>query len=226
MAYRYRSGPTARSPTVPVPSNDSTFKRYLGTPAASYVGSREDWLQHIVDAWRPLFARLGYEVPATIHVSVGRPPRSAWTGACYPGIASDDGYPHLFVHPVLSDSTRVAGVVIHQLCHVAFGGTRTHGLQFRHLATAVGLIGKMTATMEGPHFLAVMPGIIDRYGPYPHAALRQLRGLDKTSGTRLIRVRCPACGYLLRATQRWLKVGVPTCPNDRCPSYGEPMEIG
>lgn len=195
------------------------------TPDAVFEGSREAWLQKVIDAWRPVFSRQGYDLPARIWASVGRPPSARWTGACYPGQASDDGNPHIFVHPVLSDSTRVAGVVVHQLCHVALGN-RSHRSRFKRLATAAGLVGKMTKTVEGPLFLSVMPGIIDRYGPYPHASLRQLRGLDKVSGTRLIRISCPTCGYLLRGTKRWLKTGVPTCPNGRCAGFGEQMEVG
>jgi hypothetical protein len=75
----------------------------------------------------------------------------------------------------VSDSTRVAGTVGHQLCQAALGN-RSHGARLRALATATGLVGKMTQTIEGPLFLALMPGIIDRIGPYPHAALRQIRG--------------------------------------------------
>jgi hypothetical protein len=97
----------------------------------------------------------------------------------YPGEASDDGSPHIFVHPVLSDSTPVAGTVVHQLCHAALGNG-SHGAQFKMLATATGLVGKMTQTIEGPMFLAIMSGIIDRIGPYPRAALRQIRGLEKS----------------------------------------------
>jgi hypothetical protein len=196
------------------------------TPDAVFEGSREAWLQKVIDAWRLVFSRQGYDLPARIWVSVGRPPSARWTGACYPGQASDDGNPHIFVHPVLSDSTRVAGVVVHQLCHVALGN-RSHRPRFRRLATAVGLIAnKPTHTIEGPQFLTVMPRIIDRYGPYPHASLRQVRGLDKVSGTRLIKITCPTCGYILRGTRRWLNTGVPACPNRRCPSFGEQMEVG
>jgi hypothetical protein len=195
------------------------------TPDAIFEGTPEAWLQKIVEIWRPYFARLGYILPARIWISVGKPPRGSSIGVCYPGEASDDGSPHIFIHPVLSDSTRVAGTLVHQLCHIALGN-RSHGPRFKALATATGLIGKMSQTMEGPMFLAIMPGIIDRYGPYPHASLRQLRGFDKVSSTRLIRITCPECGYLLRGTQRWLKTGVPNCPNRHCRSYGEPMEVG
>ena len=132
----------------------------------------------------------------------------------------------IFIHPVLSDSTRVAGVVVHQLCHVALGN-RSHGPPFRRLATAMGLVGKMTETIEGPLFLSIMPATIDRIGPYPHPALRQLRRLDrKLAWTRLMRVHCAACGYLVRITQRWLMVSIPICPNHDCPSHGDRMEVG
>jgi len=194
------------------------------TPDAAFDGNREAWLAHVVDIWRPYFRRLGYELPSRIWISVGKPPLGSSAGVCYPREASDDGAPHIFIHPVLDDSTRVAGTIVHQLCHVALGN-RSHGSRFKALATAVGLVGKMTATMEGPLFLQVMPGIIDRIGPYPGAALRQLRGLEKTSGARLIRVTCPGCGYLMRVTQRWL-IAVPSCPNPRRDSYGETMEVG
>jgi hypothetical protein len=197
----------------------------LSPPDVVFEGTREAWLQKIVETWRPYFQRLGYSLPLRIWVSVGRPPSSRSTGVCYPPEASDDANPHIFIHPVLSDSTRVAGTVVHQLCHAALGN-RWHGQQFKKLATAVGLVGRMTRTIEGPLFLQVMPGIIDRYGPFPHTSLRQLRDFEETSGTRLLRITCPECGYRLRGTQRWLKVGVPTCPNPCCESYGEPMDIG
>lgn len=37
-------------------------------------------------------------------------------------------------------------------------------------------------------------------------------------GSRLLKCECPACGYVIRTTQKWLDVGVPTCP------CGEEME--
>jgi len=195
-------------------------------PDAIFEVGREAWLQKIIDLWRPYFLRLGYDLPTRIWISPGRPPSRRWTGACYPGAASDDGNPHIFIHPVLSDSTRVAGVVVHQLCHVALGN-RSHGPPFRRLATAMGLVGKMTKTIEGPLFLSIMPATIDRIGPYPHPALRQLRGLyRKPARTRLVRAHCAACGYLVRTTQRWLMVAIPICPNPDCPSLGEPMAVG
>ena len=33
--------------------------------------------------------------------------------------------------------------------------------------------------------------------------------------TRLLKCRCPACGYTVRVTRKWLKVAVPSCPVHR-----------
>jgi hypothetical protein len=117
---------------------------------------------------------------------------------------------------------------VHQLCHAALGSRSSHGLAFWRLATACGLIGPMTETIEGPLFVTVMmPAIIERIGPYPHAALRQIRGLDDPpKGSRLIGVTCPQCGYKMRVTRCWLRIATPLCPNPRCPSMGEEMEAG
>jgi hypothetical protein len=193
---------------------------------AVFTGTREEWLQKIIEVWRPFFARLKHGLPARIWISVGRPPSGRMTGICYPGKASDDGNPQLYVNPVISDSTRAAGVVVHQLCHVALGD-RKHGNDFKRLATHAGLIGKMTETLEGPLFLQLMPAIIDRYGLYPHPALRQLHGLDKKpSQNRHLRARCLGCGYTVRVTQRWLNRAVPICPVPDCDEYASTMEVG
>lgn len=32
------------------------------------------------------------------------------------------------------------------------------------------------------------------------------------AGTRLLKCECPACGYTVRTTQKWLDVGLPVCP--------------
>jgi hypothetical protein len=52
------------------------------------------------------------------------------------------------------------------------------------------------------------------------AQLRDPRPRKDKRNARLIRITCPGCGYLLRGTQRWLRTGIPTCPNPRCDNYG------
>jgi hypothetical protein len=33
----------------------------------------------------------------------------------------------------------------------------------------------------------------------------------RKQGTRLIKVECEMCGYVVRTTNKWLRVGRPTC---------------
>jgi len=37
--------------------------------------------------------------------------------------------------------------------------------------------------------------------------------------TRMLKVECPADGYIVRTTQKWIDLGLPTCP------CGEEMEL-
>lgn len=48
----------------------------------------------------------------------------------------------------------------------------------------------------------------------------------KKQTTRLIKVECPACGYIIRVTRSWLLVGVPYCPIDVIPMVTkEPSDV-
>jgi len=93
------------------------------------------------------------------------------------------------------------------------------------LATATGLISKMTETGEGPMFEQLVLLIIDRHRLYPHPALKQSRGLDKI-GRRMSPSRCLGCRYTLRAAQKWLNVSIPTVRNRNATSKECPTEVG
>jgi len=34
----------------------------------------------------------------------------------------------------------------------------------------------------------------------------------KKQTTRMIKAECPSCGYTARISQKWVDVGLPTCP--------------
>jgi len=82
------------------------------------------------------------------------------------------------------------------------------------LARAIGLAGKMTATTAGPELTARLNGLAGSLGAYPHAALTPARaeGSPKPQSGRMRKVRCPDCGYLVRAATQWIAIGLPTCP--------------
>lgn len=173
--------------------------------------TREEWLNALVEKLRPSYRD---ELPEVIKISVGftsKGVRSNRIGECWHPEASADHVPQVFVHPKMSDGTEVAGVVVHELIH-ACRPEAAHGKDFRKVAVRIGLEGKMTSTTVGPELLARLAKIVDELGPYPHGAL--VGGLSSTGpkqGTRMLKVECPDCGYVVRTTAKWLDMGAPIC---------------
>jgi hypothetical protein len=180
---------------------------------AETSGNREEWLRDLVDALRD---RYDGELPETVHVSVGftsKGMRSTRVGECWHGIASSDGAPHVFIHPLISDGVDVAAILVHELVH-ACRPTAKHGPAFKQMAIRLGLTGKMTATVPSDELRASLAEVIEDIGPYPHP---QLSGGGSSNGpkqtTRMLKLECPECGYLVRTSSKWLEVGLPMCPD-------------
>lgn len=110
-------------------------------------------------------------------------------------------------------------VLVHELVHAADDCRSGHKGAFRRLATAIGLTGRMTATVAGPELAARLHALAEELGPYPHAALDA--SMRKKQSTRMLKVVCPDCGYAVRTTNKWLEIGVPTCP---CGTEMQPEE--
>lgn len=167
--------------------------------------TREAWLQAFTFAARDRFAEAGSPLPQFIRCSVGFPSkgqRSKVIGECWQGEAASDGVSEIFLRPSLqADSRRIAGVLVHELCHAA--GHWDHGKGFRKLATAMGLGGKMTATIETDAFYEWADPIIEELGPFPGAALGgELAGGKKKQGTRMVKMTCGDCGWSFRTAQK------------------------
>jgi hypothetical protein len=183
------------------------------------VLNREDWLGAVMDELRPVFKRACYPLPKNIRVTCGFPSthaRSALkraTGESWTSNASGDGTFEVLVSPVEAESVAAAAILAHELSHVAAGHKCGHRGPFVTCIRAVGLVDKPTATHAGEAFKQFMQGVIVLYGEYPHAPLNVVP-LRKVQGTRLLRCRCPACGYTVRVTAKWLDLaGPPICPN-------------
>lgn len=182
---------------------------------------REAWLDEFAVHLRPVFVDAGFPIPANIRVTCGFPSRQAMgkrIGECWASSASRDGHFEVMVSPVIEDPLFVAGVLAHELCHAAVGLKCGHKGPFKQLALAIGLTGKMTATVPGDLFKRHAAPILEDLGPYPHAALNpnsESSGPPKQS-TRNIKVICPDCGYTVRTTRFWLDsdAGAPICPAD------------
>jgi len=188
--------------------------------------TREEWLVRAMVLLRPWFAAVGFSLPENTRLSCGftSSPRRA-LGQCWAEWVSRDNSFEIFITPVLDDSIEVLAVLIHELCHTAVGIAAGHRGSFKRVALAVGLVGPMRSTTAGPELKERLNALSEQLGPYPHAELRASTRKPRTpggeppttgpkpqSGSRLKRVVCPSCGYLVRTTQKWLAVGLPTCP--------------
>jgi SprT-like family len=182
--------------------------------------TREEWLEGAVEEMIPQFRAAGYTIPK-VHVSVGWPSVRSMSskqpriGECWDKTASADKVAHVFISPRLDDVTGEWGVVstlVHEIVHAVVGCKAGHGAEFRKCALAVGLEGKMTATVAGEDLMEHIKKWAKDLGEFPHAKINPLMKPTKKQSTRLIKCECEACGYVVRTTRKWLEeIGAPLC---------------
>lgn len=182
------------------------------------VATREEWLNKAVRLLnKSVFVPNKFIPPQDIKVSCGFPSMGAFAskrrriGECwYP----QTGKSHqLFISPVLVKPIDVLDVLSHEVVHTIAGSKAGHKAPFRRVATAIGLEGKMTATVAGPRLKKVLAAISEQLGVYPHESLSKYSTERKTQGTRLLKAACEECGYTIRITAKWIEeVGLPICP--------------
>jgi hypothetical protein len=114
------------------------------------------------------------------------------------------------VSPEIGDPIEALAILVHELVHAVDDCVSGHRGPFKKLATAVGLVGKMTATTAGDDLRSHLEELATELGPFPHAALQS--GGKKKPGSRLLKCECSDCGYTVRVTAKWLEMGAPLCP--------------
>lgn len=194
--------------------------------------TREEWLTEGIKALAPIFSQVGETLP-TVKVSVGWPggrgKKNSVIGQCWSPSVAKDEVSHIFISPVLDDASRVLDVLAHELVHAinfAEGDACGHKGRFAKIAKAIGLEGKMTATVAGEGLKDCLDKIAEDLGEFPHGALTTADGGadgPKKQGTRMLKVVCAETegeeGYTVRTTRKWLDAyGTPSCP-----CHGEPM---
>ena len=183
--------------------------------------TRESWLTAGIEHLGTDFDQAGEPLRRGVRVSVGFPRgRRSAIGQCFSTTASTDGTNHVFISPVLEDAVETLAVVCHELVHVVDDCRSGHRGNFARIARALGLQGPMRATRPTARLAARLSELVDELGPYPHRALtpnlqtRVQPDGTRTISTRMIKVSCPSCGYLLRTTRYWLESkGAPVCPD-------------
>lgn len=179
--------------------------------------TREEWLTkaiHLCTAHK--FKKAGYTVP-NVRVSVGLPHgrgSKKAIGQHWHPAASDDKVGSIFISPTISDTVEVLATLVHELVHASVGNEAKHGKTFRKCAEAVGLEGKMRATVPGEQLKEYFhEKLIKRLGTYPHSRLNLNDSPIKKQTTRMVKMECVPCDYKCRASlTKILDLGAVYCP--------------
>lgn len=152
-----------------------TIRRIDGHRPAPAV-NREEWLTNVAVLLRPWFEHRGYEIPEKVRIGVGSMTKVKRTlGVCW-NRKDPQGFKQIVITPFLDDPVEVAATLVHELIHALLPETEGHGKAFRAAATALGLEGRMTATVAGDALRTQLQHIVKRVGPYPHAAISLSEG--------------------------------------------------
>lgn len=186
--------------------------------------TREQWLEQATRKLRPMFKKLaGVEVPADVRVSCSWPGGGSARkriGECWPRSFSEAGVNEVFISPSIADSVRCLDILVHELVHAIDDCKSGHKGEFRRIAVAVGLEGKMTATVAGDELKAALQKIVDQIGEYPHKQLK-LAGRKKQS-TRMLKCKCNECGAVWRMSSKYAYHAewCPICGEQHCIEVG------
>jgi len=177
--------------------------------------TREAWLLGAIAELKPLFKAAGLKVPDKLKVScgfTGMGKRSTRIGECWTEAKQ------VFISPVIADENETLAILVHELIHACLPAGEKHGKLFKQGMKSIGLEGKAKSTFAGVDLLAKFKPIVKKIGPYPHKALDVGNRPEKKQSTRLLKVECPACGYIARVTRKVIDdKGCPICPVDQVP---------
>jgi hypothetical protein len=197
--------------------------------------TREEWLNAAVELMKPLFKSASYTIPI-IRVSCGWPSsrglscKGRTIGQAWSKAASSDNVSQIFISPWLDvkvdSECGVLATLVHEVVHSTVGVEEGHNKVFSKCARAVGLEGKLTATIAGENLIVAMKQWSEKLGPYPHGKLDKTKGPVKKQTTRMVKCECPECGYTARVSRKWLDdVGAPKCPKHGVMAYTIPDEL-
>lgn len=180
--------------------------------------TREAWLQSFIELSRPLFEDVGAPLPETVRASIGfcsTGRKGKRIGECWSAQSTADSVCEIFITPTLQhDTVAIAATLTHELIHAAVGHEAKHGPKFRKPAVALGLEGKMTATVAGPKWIELHHPLLDQLGKFPAEELKAGTNGEKKQGTRMVKVQCNSCEFSYRTSQKNIDLIV----DDACPA--------
>ena len=150
-----------------------------------------------------------------VKISCGFPSRGATKlnnktiGQCFPTQRSGAKMNEIFIHPELDDALRVGDVLAHELIHAHLDCNYGHKKPFRDIAVAIGLTGKMTATICGDELKPKLESMVKKLGKYPHKKLDATPIKKQT--TRMLKAVCYDDDYIVRMSKKVAEMGLPYC---------------
>ena len=177
--------------------------------------TREQWLNRFIHAAQTAFAFQGKPLPPNVRAAICPPHRKMKAiGLCWTGDVTEDKGREIWVTSAETDPVRVAGILVHELCHAALPHEVKHGREFRLLATALGLEGKMTATTEGERFRTIWGELLAKLGPLPVGRFTVGYAVDfRVQRTpKMTNMACPECGFVAKVRLDQMSAGRLTCP--------------
>tara|TARA_R110002012_G_scaffold98434_4_gene236031 strand:+ start:1037 stop:1675 length:639 start_codon:yes stop_codon:yes gene_type:complete len=181
--------------------------------------NRETWLNIMIDKAVPMFDKAGFKISdirgklkVSCSMMVGQRKSSKFgaIGQHLPTAWNKEQNHEMLISPTLEDGVQVVGVLIHEMCHAIQSHlyhdekgrltVKAHGKEFRKIAIAVGLEGKMTATTESPELKIKIEKWISEIGKYPHSEIN-LKGRKK-QGVRNLKVQCQSCEWSFRTSNK------------------------
>lgn len=200
-------------------TNTHIFNFQGGVTMSNKNEIREIWLNSLKNKLQSeVFKPAGLDIPADVKISVGwtssgsgRSKKHVVLGECFSRSCSANNINEIFISPVKAESLKVADVLAHELIHAIDDCQDGHGPKFRAMALAIGLTGKMTATVAGPELEEKLKAIIDEIGEYPHA---ELTFEKKKQSARMIKHVCEHdCGAIIYQSRKQSEENPMLCGN-------------
>lgn len=174
--------------------------------------TREEWLTAALSLIRSQVPAIGSQ---RIRISCALPStynRSGTLSECWPSDASKDGTWEVVISSTLADPAQVFTHLAAMVLHTVPGGASKTSTTYRTAAIDLGLApadeGWKTINATEDFWLTFGAGL-QALGVYPHAEMTV--GRKATQTTRMLKLTCPLCGYVLRTSGKWLATGLPTC---------------
>ena len=176
--------------------------------------NRETWLNLMIDKAVPIFDKAGFKISdirkklkVSCSMMIGQRKSSKFgaIGQHLPTEWNKEKNHEMLISPTLENGVQVVAILIHEMTHAIqrhmYGNTvKAHGKEFRKIALAVGLQGKMTATTESPALKIIIENWINEIGKYPHDKINL--NARKKQNVRNLKVECQSCEWSFRTSNK------------------------